>query len=89
MPDTVVMLEELKKDIKNDYDEICRLAPEFSRHPLREFTKTRTIVNSSYFSFTANQQKLCGLVPYAGKLQSELRLLPSQFGLQCSLGLRR
>jgi len=63
------MLEELKRDIKNDYTNICKLAPEFARHSLDEFTKTRTIVNSSYFSFTINSQKHSGLVPYAGNLQ--------------------
>jgi hypothetical protein len=82
------MLEELKKDIKNDYTEICRLAPSFTKHSLHEFTKTRTIVNSSYFSLLVGNQKHAALVPYAGNsLVLVDRLFSSEFDTECKLGV--
>ncbi len=61
----VEMINDLKANIKVDYDEICKAIPEFSRHPLLEFMKMRVVVNSSYFACATPAGKDLCLVPYA------------------------
>ena len=59
-------IEELKDDIKYDYDETCRCAPEFSNvATLINFAHIRMLVNSRIFGTTINGQENDTIVPYA------------------------
>jgi len=71
------MINELREDIKNEYDQVCSIAPEFSKHSLLEFIKMRAIVNNSYFPLDGKGKDEHGLIPYAGNSFSNNRFLSS------------
>ena len=64
--DFKVSIAEYKKDLKADYEEICRCAPEFRKFALIEFEKTRVLVNSRLFGLKKeNNQDNDSVVPLA------------------------
>jgi len=70
-------INELREQIKDDYNKVCSIAPEFSKHSLLEFTKMRAIVNSSYFDLAEKEDDEKGLIPYAGTPFNNNRFLSS------------
>jgi histone-lysine N-methyltransferase SETD3 len=61
-------IDDRKRNIKNDFDQIRSVAPEFSKYSLEEFTWARMVVASRNFGITINDVKTDALVPYADML---------------------
>lgn len=59
---------ERKKSMRGDYDEICRLCPEFKRYSFQEFLEIRTAVGSRNFGIIMQGEKRTAMVPYADML---------------------
>lgn len=60
-------MREKKADLKRDYDDICRIAPEFGEaQELREFYWARTTASSRVFGLTMHGHKTDAFVPLAG-----------------------
>lgn len=57
-----------KKNIMADYEDICRVAPEFTQFTLEEFTWARMMVASRNFGVDIDGIKTDALVPYADML---------------------
>jgi len=57
-----------KRNIRADYEEICRVAPEFGQISLEEFRWARMMVASRNFGVTIDNIKTDALVPYADML---------------------
>lgn len=64
----VEQIEERKRNIRSDYDTICRALPEFSRFTFSEFLWCRTAVGSRNFSIVVNGEKRTAMVPMADML---------------------
>eukprot|EP01022_Parablepharisma_sp_SALTPOND_P019559 TRINITY_DN3361_c0_g1_i1.p1 TRINITY_DN3361_c0_g1~~TRINITY_DN3361_c0_g1_i1.p1 ORF type:complete len:583 (-),score=90.94 TRINITY_DN3361_c0_g1_i1:4775-6523(-) len=59
-------IEELKQDMKHDYKQICKAAPEFSKiATLEDFMRTRALVNSRIFGISIEGEDNDSIVPYA------------------------
>lgn len=56
------------KDIKADYDLICKEVPEFRQFPLREYSELRMMVASRIFGIQIDGVKTDGFVAYADML---------------------
>ena len=70
----IKFIEELKDDMKYDYDTICRWAPEFSKiASLQDFMKIRTLVNSRIFGIEINGKECDAIVPYADMFNFEFK----------------
>ena len=70
-------IDELKEDMKWDYDEICKCAPEFADiAKVEDFMKARALVNSRIFGIKVDNEENDALVPYADmfnfKYQSDM-----------------
>jgi len=57
-----------KRNIRSDYEDICRVAPEFNEVTLEEFRWARMMVASRNFGVTIDDIKTDALVPYADML---------------------
>lgn len=44
-----------RADVQRDYDEICRVAPEFSEYPFEEFCWARMTASSRVFGLTIHE----------------------------------
>ena len=58
--------------MKADYETICKIVPEFSRHTLADFMRVRTLVNSRIFGTIINGEENDSLAPYAGIIPHSL-----------------
>ena len=61
-------VQDRKNNILSDYEDICRVAPEFTRFSLEEFIWARMMVASRNFGVEIDQVKTDALVPYADML---------------------
>jgi len=61
-------IEDRKRNMKADYDEVCRLVPEFKRFSFQEFLEVRTAVGSRNFGIVVHGQKRTAMVPYSDML---------------------
>lgn len=57
-----------KRNIRSDYDEICRICLEFKKYSFSEFLKIRTAVGSRNFGIVLNGDKRTAMVPFADML---------------------
>mmetsp|Transcript_2131 Transcript_2131/g.4329 ORF Transcript_2131/g.4329 Transcript_2131/m.4329 type:complete len:365 (-) Transcript_2131:1207-2301(-) len=64
IPDIV----ERKRNMRADYDEVCRVCPEFKRFSFEEFLEVRTAVGSRNFGIVVHGNKRTAMVPYADML---------------------
>ena len=51
--------------MEKDYNLICKAAPEFAKHSLLDFMKTRTLVNSRIFGVKVDGEDNDSIVPFA------------------------
>ena len=61
-------IQEKKKDIKEDYESILRVAPEFGKYSIDEFSWARMNVSSRIFGIQIDGVKTDGFVPLADML---------------------
>jgi len=62
----VQSVEELREDMKHDYKEICRCAPEFKKvASVKDFMRVRVLINSRIFGTVINGEESDAIVPYA------------------------
>jgi len=61
-------IAERKRNMRADYDEVCRVCPEFSRFSFDEFLEVRTAVGSRNFGIVVHDNKRTAMVPYADML---------------------
>mmetsp|Transcript_13366 Transcript_13366/g.25767 ORF Transcript_13366/g.25767 Transcript_13366/m.25767 type:complete len:584 (-) Transcript_13366:789-2540(-) len=61
-------IAERKRNMYTDYEEICRLVPEFNRFTYEEFLEVRTAVGSRNFGILVHNQKRTAMVPYSDML---------------------
>lgn len=59
---------ERKHNMRSDYEEVCRICPEFKRFSFEEFLEVRTAVGSRNFGIVVNGEKRTAMVPYADML---------------------
>mmetsp|Transcript_1022 Transcript_1022/g.1336 ORF Transcript_1022/g.1336 Transcript_1022/m.1336 type:complete len:549 (+) Transcript_1022:393-2039(+) len=59
---------ERKRNMRADYDEVCRVCPEFTRYSFEEFLEVRTAVGSRNFGIVINGEKRTAMVPYSDML---------------------
>lgn len=64
----VHQIAERKRNIRSDYDTICKCLPEFSKFTFPEFLWCRTAVGSRNFSIVVNGEKRTAMVPMADML---------------------
>ena len=58
-----------KENMRSDYDEVCRIAPEFAKYSFEEdFLPLRTAVGSRNFGIVVDGEKVTAMVPYADML---------------------
>ena len=65
-------INDLKNDMQIDYDRICAAVPEFKRHSLNDFMRTRSLVNSRIFGTTIDGKEDDSIVPYADMCNCKL-----------------
>lgn len=56
------------RNMRTDYEEICRVAPEFARFSFNDFLEVRTAVGSRNFGIVIDGEKRTAMVPYADML---------------------
>ncbi|GBG29720.1 Histone-lysine N-methyltransferase setd3 [Hondaea fermentalgiana] len=61
-------IAERKRNMHADYEEICRLVPEFERFSFEEFLEVRTAVGSRNFGILVHNHKRTAMVPYSDML---------------------
>ena len=66
--DLVHQIEDRKRNIRSDYDTICRVLPEFRVFSFEKFLWCRTAVGSRNFSIVVNGEKRTAMVPMADML---------------------
>lgn len=54
--------------MRADYDEVCRICPEFCRYSFQDFLEIRTAVGSRNFGISMNGEKRTAMIPYADML---------------------
>lgn len=59
-------VREKKCEIRRDYDNICKVEPEFTQNSFEDFCWARTTVSSRVFGITIHEIKTDALVPFAG-----------------------
>lgn len=64
----LTQIADRKRNIKADYEDICRVAPEFKDFSLEEFSWARMMVASRNFGITIGEVKTDALVPLADML---------------------
>eukprot|EP00510_Aplanochytrium_minuta_P003454 CAMPEP_0184013254 /NCGR_PEP_ID=MMETSP0954-20121128/4907_1 /TAXON_ID=627963 /ORGANISM="Aplanochytrium sp, Strain PBS07" /LENGTH=544 /DNA_ID=CAMNT_0026293415 /DNA_START=398 /DNA_END=2032 /DNA_ORIENTATION=+ len=61
-------IRERKRNMRADYDEVCRICPEFKKYSFDEFLEVRTAVGSRNFGIVIGGEKRTAMVPYADML---------------------
>ena len=61
-------IEDRKRNMRADYEEIARVAPEFRRFSLEDFMWARMVVASRNFGISIDGRRTDALVPYADML---------------------
>mmetsp|Transcript_5762 Transcript_5762/g.10286 ORF Transcript_5762/g.10286 Transcript_5762/m.10286 type:complete len:577 (-) Transcript_5762:40-1770(-) len=61
-------IEDKIEDIKDDYETILRIAPEYEQFSIKEFSEIRVTVSSRIFGMEIDGQKTDGFVPLADML---------------------
>lgn len=64
----VQQIKDRKRNIRSDYDSLCRAAPEFARFSYDTFLWCRTAVGSRNFGISVNGGKRTAMVPFADML---------------------
>jgi len=57
-----------KRNMETDYDEVCRVCPEFRRFSFNEFLEIRTAVGSRNFGIVIHGNKRTAMVPFSDML---------------------
>lgn len=64
----IQQIAERKRNIRSDYDQLCKAAPEFARFSYDTFLWCRTAVGSRNFGISVNGDKRTAMVPFADML---------------------
>ncbi len=58
---------ELKEQVRNDYDQVCKLDQTFAQHSFEDFVRAHFLVASRIFGITISGEETITMIPYAGK----------------------